>query len=385
MTHPAGPTCALVFEGGWPAGFLERSMATVRKAVVLDTLEKLRQVGDLDVIVLATNYPDLAADARALGVTVELNRLGPPQFQFGTLLAQLVRKYAAARVLYISGAAVPLVRVRELQRAVDLAREGDGVVVTNNVQSADLVAWSPAEALFRLPPPQADNELGYALRATAGLRRILLPNSPWINFDLDTPADVQILGLQPWAGPRTAAAVRSLAWDDRRLRAVQELLGRVMAEVALIGRVGAPIIAFLNAHFAVRLRVFSEERGMRAMGRVERGEVVSLLGRLMDRVGPEAFFADLAAVAHAALVDTRVFLAHWQKRLSDEERFAADLGLLGEVADPEVRRFVEAAYAAPIPVVLGGHSLVSGGIWVLAAARLAQEGRWTEAEDPAGA
>lgn len=374
-------TCAVVFEGGSPRSGLERTVAAVRKAVVLDTLDKLGACRGLDGIILATNYPDLAADARALGATVELNRSGPARFHFGQALGELIRKHRPDRVLYVAGAAAPLIRPHELQRALDLLSGGEGVVVTNNVQSADLVAWSPAGALFGMSAPRSDNELGYALQKVAGLRRVLLPNSPWINFDLDTPADILILRRQPWAGPRTAAAVAGLEWDDRRVGAIQELLGRVSAELALVGRVGAPVVGFLNANFPIRVRVFSEERGMRAMGRVERGEVVSLLGRLVGRVGPEAFFEDLAAVAHGALIDTRVFLAHWKKRLTDRERFAADLGRAAEVADPEVRRFARAAYEAPIPVVLGGHSLVSGGIWVLAAARLHAEGRWSEEED----
>ena len=36
--------------------------------------------------------------------------------------------------------------------------------------------------------------------------------------------------------------------------------------------------------------------------------------------------------------------------------------------DPVVRDLTAAARAAPIPVVLGGHSLVAGGIWALAEA-----------------
>ncbi|MDO9066502.1 MAG: hypothetical protein Q7U96_05410, partial [Chloroflexota bacterium] len=35
------------------------------------------------------------------------------------------------------------------------------------------------------------------------------------------------------------------------------------------------------------------------------------------------------------------------------------------IANPFARQFTEAAMQAPIPVVLGGHTLVAGGLWAL--------------------
>jgi hypothetical protein len=35
------------------------------------------------------------------------------------------------------------------------------------------------------------------------------------------------------------------------------------------------------------------------------------------------------------------------------------------IANRVAREFTEAAMLAPIPVVLGGHSLVAGGLWAL--------------------
>jgi hypothetical protein len=39
-----------------------------------------------------------------------------------------------------------------------------------------------------------------------------------------------------------------------------------------------------------------------------------------------------------------------------------------------VREFTRCAVSASIPVVLGGHSLVSGGLWLLAEALLEEKG-----------
>jgi len=88
---------------------------------------------------------------------------------------------------------------------------------------------------------------------------------------------------------------------------------------------------------------------------------------LLDRDGPAAIGAILGELADAALVDTRVLIAH--RFGADErgwpvspDRFASDLLLPDRVADPWLRSLTAAVIEAPIPIVLGGHSLVGPGL-----------------------
>lgn len=105
---------------------------------------------------------------------------------------------------------------------------------------------------------------------------------------------------------------------------------------------------------------------MRALGRVQAGSVVSLIGFLLEDVGPARFFTHLGRCADAALMDTRVLLAHWKKPYSDADRFAADVGRTDLVTNPELAAFTQAAWDADIPVVVGGHTMIYGGLWLLA-------------------
>ena len=74
----------------------------------------------------------------------------------------------------------------------------------------------------------------------------------------------------------------------------------------------------------------------------------------------------IAGLADGALIDARVLLAHrlgadergWPP---PEDRFASDLLLPDRVHDPWLRALTEAAAGAPVPIVLGGHSLVGPG------------------------
>jgi hypothetical protein len=93
--------------------------------------------------------------------------------------------------------------------------------------------------------------------------------------------------------------------------------------------------------------------------------VRSLLNEYLDLVGVEAFFQRLGALADAVLLDSRVILASRGLWPSDADRFHADLLLDAEINDPFLRALTGAARSAPVPVVMGGHSLVAGGLAAL--------------------
>jgi len=103
---------------------------------------------------------------------------------------------------------------------------------------------------------------------------------------------------------------------------------------------------------------------MEAAG-AERGQARSLLAYHVQAVGLARFFEELATLGDAAFIDTRVLLAHLGLRPSRADRFLSDLGRAAEIKDAFLRDFTEAAARAAIPVLLGGHSLVSGGLMAL--------------------
>lgn len=364
---------AVIFEGGTPDSPVQEAMTSVRRGITLDNLAKLLQLSEFDEVILCTNYPELAREAEGLGAAVDL-RTGDQPFHFGLRLRELIYDRKLEKLLYMGGAAAPLIRPEELAEVARMTRAADGVVVVNNPQSPDLVAFSPASAIDLIDLPESDNVLGHLLRV-AGLPRVLMPNTATISFDVDTPADLIILSMHRGAGPRTREALGALSLDDARLTAARRLFLKQGAALALIGRVSPAVCLFINANFALRLRVFSEERGMRALGRVERGEVRSLIASFIDVTGPREFFARLAEVAEVAFFDTRVWMAHKRLDLSEADRFYSDLGALEQVGNEQLREFAAAAHEAPIPVILGGHSLVAGGLWALAESVLAEEGR----------
>ena len=364
------PVVAVVFEGGKNRSSIEQEMARVRKELTLDACEKFLAVDEIDEVVLCTNYGDLAARGMELGLAVEYEG-DEGQFHFGLRLWDIVKKRRIKHVIYSGGVAAPLIYPQELADVAIMLKKGEPVVVMNNVQSPDLVGFTPAHVLGEITLPPSDNVLGWALRE-AGLKRVLIPNSARVNFDIDTPTDILILSLQEGLGGRARKVLAGLEWDKSGLQNALGLLGQDSVELLIAGRVGPSVVTHINMNFSHRVRVVSEERGMKALGRDEREEVVSLLGYLLELAGPQRLVEMIEETCDVAFIDTRVLFQHFKKKLSDHDRFHSDLGHWEEVGDGELRRFTRACQASSIPIILGGHSLISGGLWLLADSIIAQ-------------
>ncbi len=360
----------LIMTGVHNTSEAEAMLAGARQAITQDTIERARTQDGIAPIVLSTNAPLLAEWATARGVSVELDP--PGQFHFGQRLRELALKYQAGRLFYMGGGSGALLSGEEMAQIAARVRAGDRVLVTNNFYSTDFAAFAPASVLQDVELPAIDNDLGWVLAEKTGLPNESLARKASTQFDVDTPADLMALSLHPGTGTHTRAFLDHLHLDTSHIEQALHVLMDRNAEALVAGRVSAAMWDYLQQATACRVRVFAEERGMRASGRQARGEVRSLLGYYYQQVGPQRFFETLAELGQAAFLDSRVLFVHLGMWPSASDRYNSDLRRPDRIADAAVREFTEAAMAAPIPVVLGGHSLVAGGLYALVEAAQAR-------------
>lgn len=352
----------IVFVGTSRESAIEALVADAQEAIARDLLDRLAAAPEFEPPIVATSSRAFAASLAGRPARLVHDE---GRFHFGEALARIVARFGIRRALYLGGGSAPLLQTEALS---DLARTllgQEGIVVANNFFSADFVGFTPADAVQRIAPPEIDNDLAYRLVKSAGLTNVPLVRTVATQTDLDTPTDLLILALHPDVGPSLRRFLDAANLDSPRLLGVARVFTDPTAEVIVAGRVGPHLWSALTTDMACRSRVFSEERGMRASGREARGEARSLLGYHLQAVGPERFFAELARLGNAAFVDSRVLFNHLGIAPSAADRFNSDLLRFDEVADPTIQAFTRAAAQAPIPVVLGGHSLVSGGLWAL--------------------
>ncbi len=112
---------------------------------------------------------------------------------------------------------------------------------------------------------------------------------------------------------------------------------------------------------------------MEASGRAERGAVVSLLGILAGNASPSSLVRTLSRLGDVVVWDIRVLMAHYGIWPPAEERYACDLLEYKKIHDPRLRELVQACAESSTPFLLGGHSLVSGGMYL--AVELAWQGK----------
>jgi 2-phospho-L-lactate guanylyltransferase (CobY/MobA/RfbA family) len=350
---PGAPTL-IVFLGGFGSSEVERLVDSARTAASFDAIDAW---GSNAIIV--TDDPELRANTARVLIDHDTG-----DFHFGRRLAGVIQRHNIERAVYIGGGSVPLFGPNDFAGVA--ARVTDAVAVTNNLYSSDLIAFPVNDrVLATIESVGRDNSLARALKDDAGLEVQSLERTVATQFDIDTPTDVCVLALTGEGGARLQAQLASLDLDVERYRAVLPLFLDTTKQIVVAGRVGTHSWSYLERETACRVRLFAEERGMEADGRAASGAARSLLGYYLDAVGLERFFETLGELGDAAFIDTRVLLAHKRIEASREDRFLSDLGRWEGIGEPFLRDFTRAAVEAPMPVLLGGHSLMAGGLMAL--------------------
>jgi CTP:molybdopterin cytidylyltransferase MocA len=363
MSKQAG---CIMFAGGEPGSHpLLAAMRQARQACARDTLTRIRQSAAFAPLIVVTDDPDWTTALSDLDVIVDPDP-ADRSFHFGQRLAEVIARYQLDQVLYVGAASMPLLREDQLAAIGRTLMDEDQIIVTNNIHSSDWAAFKPAAIVADWTQRLAnDNGLGWVLSHDAGLKALAWPSSPATRLDVDVPVDAQLAALHPDCGLSLRETIRQSGWDDQRLRAVREIMGTAASRVILAGRVPSWAWAQMERLTQCWVRVYSEERGMRAAGRLQSGEVRSLLNDYLQVVGLPQFVTELSGLADAVLIDTRVLWAARKVWPSAVDRYASDLGRVDWIEDPFVREFTQAIVEAPIPIVTGGHALVSGGLWTL--------------------
>lgn len=332
-------------------------------------LEALRGAGPLTEVVVrsrrdlaerhATGF--VAAGADSVRIVA-----GPPDdVPFGERVRGLASDLEADAGLVILGSgAVPLLTSADRRRFLDVARAGSRVALANNRYSSDIVAIGAAGAGLRdiSAGLATDNALPRWLAEHAGYDVADLRHRWRLGIDIDGPLDLVLLG------GRWASLVPATDRDrvEQRLTAMRRVVADAAAEFVVAGRTSPATLAAIERIGAARTRAIVEERGMRTSAPGQRPPA-SVLGALLDRDGPASLGQHLARLGEAAVIDSRVLLAH---RLGTDERawpgaedrFASDLLAHESIADSWLAALTRSAAEAPIPVVLGGHTLVGPGL-----------------------
>jgi hypothetical protein len=320
----------------------------------------------------------------AAGAAQAVVRREPPDSTpFGARLQRLTGELlpkGPAGLVVLGAGSIPLADARDLADFVAAAAAEMPGALANHRYSADAIAIARADLLLPGLPPELDSDNALprylaerALAEGAGVPVADLRRRRHLAMDVDSPLDVLLL-----AETSVGSVLPVLdAADAEQVRRVMAALRAVAAdpggELLLAGRVSSVDLAWVERNTRSRTRAWIEERGLRTasagalIGRPNRRPARSVLGELLERDGPGALGRIVASMADGALIDSRVLMAHrfgaaehgWPV---PEDRFASDLLRADLVQDPWLAELTASAAQAPVPVMLGAHSLVGPGV-----------------------
>ena len=363
-----GKSLFVTLVGGWGESGPERTLASAQCGVALHNIKQVITQKIFDWHILITDEPDL------LNITHDFLEIevSPVPFHFGRCLKDVIDRFDANKVCCLGGGSMALASGEVFRGVGEMLLGGENRVITNNLYSGDMAAFTPGEAIGWIPLPEIDNPLPRLLRDHAGLEAFVLEKSIEAMLDVDTPTDLAALSLYPHLPEGLKSAMFATDLQRNRLRKAMACFTDKEARVTVAGRVNSYVWSRLETDTACRCRVVSEGRGMRAEG--SGGVGGSVMGYMLESAGAKGFFDKLAEMGDAAFLDTRVLFSHVGKSFSRANRFYSDMLEPDQITDPWLMEFTFGAREARLPVVLGGHSLVSGGMLELIDAAWAEFG-----------
>jgi len=349
-------TGAVIFHPPAGPSDVERMVASAREASACDLVQALHPHVSTIVVVCSADSSSLF---ESLGASVQVVA-DAEEFHFGETLKQIIRGYNLDAIVYFGSGSGTLLTQEQLENIVRFAQRPPGEALFNNYYSCDFAVFTDASSLLQLPLPDTDNGLGFLL-SDFGMKCYSLPRSLASQFDLDTPIDLLLLKEAARGGAWLQAFLATQQFDHPSLRQISALLIERTALVYLVGRVSPVTWQAFEQQVACRTAGMIEGRGMKAYA--DRQSPV--LASLFHERGFADFFRALESSADAAIIDSRPLLARNGVLPSPHERFSCDLFRVSELNDPIWIEFAQQALDCSIPILLGGHSLVSGGLYLL--------------------
>lgn len=350
----------VIFEGGYKSQYhWEGIMAKARLWAVIDTIFLTKEFPEVNNIIVCSDNKDLLEQCYKVGAIPEYTG---GEFHFGETLRKIINKYNILNTIYFGGGSSPLLTSGDMRLLIDSLINGNNTVISNNLQSSDIVAFRPASVINSIFLPNNDNDLAYYLMS-GGLNFLLLPKTLGFSYDIDTPADLNILmyGAHNKSNLKSFLLTQQIMMD--KTEGIVDILRQDYKEIALIGRINPETVRVINKLLKSRIRFYSEERGMKALKRENIS--LSLLGFFLEEVGPRKFFDYLSTVCDGALIDTRVIFSHMKCNPSPKDKYYSDCQEVDNIENEFIRSFTKEASVSRIPILLGGHNLVNGGIWAL--------------------
>jgi hypothetical protein len=347
---------------GGSESWAEQHILDAHRANALDLIRILRGQG-IDSVIVASPETDWLPDDLDV---IRDDDLPDQSFHFGERLARLIEKHPTQAVLHFGGGSAPLVDRATTSMLLGLLEKSlrqDGsipshIALTNNLHSSDWIAISQVQdALPIIQRATRDNGLALSFKESDQFEvRVLASLRPATSMDIDSLSDLAILAQHPGLQPELRKVIDA-AWDVLERIEIPNLLQVLrdpQQKLLIIGRVSPLAWHALTRAAKCQIEVITES------------DDHSILKTWIDKSrDPAQALKRLDTLCDAVIWDNRPFLKNMGASPSQHHLLAADTFTLEYVTDPILKDILNMDELDMV-TVMGGESLVTGGLYALA-------------------
>lgn len=334
---------------------------TIKKAreeLVFDTCQKIFESGYF-------NFPIIVGDENLQQKAEKLNCIIfekiDQKIDIGQYLLKIINRHSLDKIFYLGAGSCYFLTTDELKFISENTINGQ--FISNNPISSDFISFSSSDLTNEiiLNFPNIDNYFSSYLMSKTSLKYLKMPVSLGSIFDIDTPNDFAILSKITNNSGRIGNYISQSIFKNIDLDKFIKILSSKSSEIFIYGRINPLNLYMAEKNIPCKIRFLSEERGLKIRGKAS----ASLLEYIFKQENFDNFFKLFENICNGGIFDTRAIFSLFAGEYAQEDVYLSDMKIWQKIKNPFIKSFTKRVSESQVPVILGGHSIVNGGLMAL--------------------
>ena len=193
------------------------------------------------------------------------------------------------------------------------------------------------------------------------LKYLKMPVSLGSVFDIDTPNDFAILSKITNNSGNIGNYISNSIFKNIDLNKFIKVLSSKSSEIFVYGRINPLNLYMAEKNIPCKIRFLSEERGLKIRGKASS----SLLKYFFKSENFDNLFKLFENICDGGIFDTRIIFSLFAGEYEQEDVYLSDMKIWQKIKNPFIKFFTKKIAESKIPIILGGHSVVNGGLMAL--------------------
>ena len=339
-------------------GSVSEAIKEAREEMIFDTSQRMFESGYFDSTIIIGNETLLQKVKKINFVIFEKIE---KKINFGKYLLKIINKYLLDKIFYFGAGSCYFLNKDEFKFISENTIKGQ--FISNNPVSSDFISFSSSDLTNEiiLNFPNIDNYFSSYLMSKTFLKYLKMPVSLGSVFDIDTPNDFAILSKITHNSGNIGNYISNSIFKNIDLDKFIKVLSSKSSEIFVYGRINPLNLYMAEKNIPCKIRFLSEERGLKIRGKASS----SLLKYFFKSENFDNLFKLFENICDGGIFDTRIIFSLFAGEYEQEDVYLSDMKIWQKIKNPFIKFFTKKIAESKIPIILGGHSVVNGGLMAL--------------------